>query len=131
VGNVLFATQTNGAAVSGAAVTRTARQISADAAAGLVRSGDWIDYGAALAQPDAFDRPLAARFGEIRNVGIRGCLSMRPRAVIEADPAREHFSFYNWHLGGYDRKHGDVGLQDYIPCNLGEVPDYSDASSTR
>jgi acyl-CoA hydrolase len=124
VGNVLFSIQTKGAAVSGTAFARTARQISAEAAAGLVRSGDWIDYGAVLAQPDAFDRALATRIGELRNVGIRGCLSTRPRAVIEADPAREHVSFYNWHLGGYDRKHSDVGLQDYIPCNLGEVPDY-------
>ena len=33
-------------------------------------------------------------------------------------------SFFNWHLGGYDRKQSDVGLMNYIPCNLGEIPDY-------
>ena len=49
---------------------------------------------------------------------------MRPRAVVEADPEGEHFSFFNWHLGGYDRKQCDAGLQNYIPCNLGEIPDY-------
>ena len=30
-----------------------AKTISAGEAAGLVRSGDWLDYGAVLAQPDA------------------------------------------------------------------------------
>ena len=37
-------------------MTRTtpAKTISAPEAAGLVRSGDWLDYGAVLAQPDAF-----------------------------------------------------------------------------
>ena len=103
---------------------RLARRISAEAAAALVRSGDWLDYGAGLAQPDAFDKALARRVGELRNVGIRGCLSLRPRAVVESDLQREHFSFFNWHLGGYDRKQSDAGLQNYIPCNLGEIPDY-------
>src|SRR4051794_39097103 len=103
---------------------KSARHISADAAAALVRSGDWIDYGAGLGQPDAFDKALAMRIGELREVNIRGCLSTRARAVVEADPEREHVSFYNWHLGGYDRRQCDVGQQDYIPCNLGEIPDY-------
>ena len=31
---------------------------------------------------------------------------------------------FNCHLSGYDRKHTDAGLQNYIPCNLGEIPDY-------
>ena len=104
--------------------TRTARHITAEAAAALVKSGDWVDYGAVLSQPDAFDVALAARINELSNVNIRGCLSLRPRAVIDADPGREHASFFNWHLSGYDRKHADLGRQNYIPCNLGEIPDY-------
>ena len=49
---------------------------------------------------------------------------MRPRAVLEADPQRETFHWFNWHYSGYDRKQGDAGLASYIPCNLGEIPDY-------
>ena len=104
--------------------TRSARRISSREAAALVRSGDWIDYGATLAQPDVFDQALAERVGELHNVSIRGCLSVRPRAVVEADPGREHFNYFNWHFSGYDRKKGDAGLQHYIPCNLGEISDY-------
>lgn len=61
----------------GVTVSKSARRISADGAAALVRSGDWIDYGAGLAQPDAFDKALAQRIGGLRNVSIRGCLSTR------------------------------------------------------
>lgn len=103
---------------------RAAQPITPEEAAGLVRSGDWVDYGAALGQPDAFDRALARRVDELHDVNIRACLSVRPRAVLGADPQREHFNFFNWHFGGYDRKQGDAGRQHYIPCNLGEIPDY-------
>jgi acyl-CoA hydrolase len=47
--------------------------ISAEQAAGLVKSGMWLDYGAALCQPDVFDKALAARKQELINVKIRSC----------------------------------------------------------
>ncbi len=103
---------------------KTARRITAAEAAGLVNSGDWVDYGAVLSQPDVFDRALADRKSELRDVKFRACLSLRPRAVLEADPGREHFQWYNWHYGGYDRNKHDAGLCHYIPCNLGEITDY-------
>jgi acyl-CoA hydrolase len=103
---------------------RSARRITAAECAGLVNSGDWVDYGAVLSQPDVFDRALADRKAELWDVKIRACLSLRPRAVLEVDPQREHFQWYNWHFGGYDRKKHDAGLCHYIPCNLGEIPDY-------
>ena len=77
-----------------------ARRISAADAAGLVRTGDWLEYGATLCQPDVFDQALAERKAELRDVKIRACLSLRPRAVLEADPLREHFHWFNWHFGG-------------------------------
>ena len=103
---------------------RAAREITPETAAALVKSGDWLDYGATFNQPDAFDRALAARRDELRDVSIRNCLSMRPRATLEGDPERKHFAFYNWHFSGYDRKKHDAGLCHYIPCHLGEIPDY-------
>ena len=102
----------------------SARRISPADAANLVKSGDWVEYGTTLCQPDVFDQALAERKDELRDVKIRGCLSMRPRAVLAADPLREHFHWFNWHYSGYDRRQGDAGLANYIPCNLGEIPDY-------
>jgi acyl-CoA hydrolase len=84
----------------------------------------WLDYGVALSQPDLFDRALAERKDELENVKIRSCLSMRPRAVLEADPEGKHFHFFSWHFSGYDRKQHDCGRCNYVPVNLGEVPDY-------
>ena len=101
-----------------------AQRISAEAAAALVRSGMWIDYGAVLAQPDAFDRALAARSGELQGVKIRACLSTKPRAVLEADPDARSFFWLNSHFGGYDRRKSDAGVGNYLPVNLGEIPDY-------
>ena len=58
-----------------------AKQISADEAAGFVKSDMWLDYGTGLCQPDVFDRALAARITSVTNVKVRHCLTMRPRAV--------------------------------------------------
>ncbi len=103
-----------------------ARTVTAEAAAGLVKSGMWLDYGAVLAQPDAFDKALAARVTELHDVKIRSTLSSRPRAVLEADPNGEHFYMMSLHFSGYDRKMHDAGRCDYMPVNLGEIDDYYD-----
>ena len=84
----------------------------------------WLDYGVALCQPDVFDKALAARRESLENVKIRSCLTMRPRAVVEADPEGKHFFWFSWHFSAYDRKKHDAGRCNYMPLNLGEVPDY-------
>jgi len=98
--------------------------ITAERAAGLVRSGTWLDYGAVLCQPDVFDKALAARKDDLKNVKIRSCISTKPRAVLEADPGGEHFHMFSLHFSGYDRQKHDAGRCNYMPLNLGEVPDY-------
>jgi len=101
-----------------------ARRISPQEAAGFVASGMWIDYGASLCQPDVFDAALARRTDELHGVKIRACLTLRPRAVLEADPQGEHFFWINLHFSGYDRRKHDAGIANYLPVNLGEIPDY-------
>ncbi len=101
-----------------------AQNISAEAAAQMVQSGMWIDYGASLSQPDVFDRALAARKAELKNVKVRNCLTVRPRAILEADPETEAFYALSLHYSGYDRKKSDAGQLGYLPVNLGEIPDY-------
>jgi acyl-CoA hydrolase len=89
-----------------------------------VSSGDWVEYGTGIGQPDVFGAALAGRVEELEDVQIRACLTVRPRAVLEADPGREHFPLVQLALTGYDRAKGDIGLADLIPCNLAEIPDY-------
>ena len=101
-----------------------ATAISADEAAAFVRSGMWLDYGASLCQPDVFDRALGARINELTNVKIRHCLTMRPRAVLDADPTGHHVYGFSLHYSAYDRRQHDCGRCNYLPVNLGEIPDY-------
>lgn len=98
--------------------------VSSAAAAALVRSGDWIDYGFGLSQPDSFDRALAERRADLTDVKIRSALTLSPRATFDADPHGRHFQFFNWHFSQYDRKQHDAGRCNYIPMNFGETPDY-------
>jgi len=102
----------------------SAATISAEEAAGFVASGMWLDYGTSLCQPDLFDQALGARIHELTNVKIRHCLTMRPRAVFEADPDGRHVHSFSLHYSGYDRRKHDCGRCNYVPVNLGEIPDY-------
>jgi acyl-CoA hydrolase len=103
---------------------KQAKQVSAQTAAESVKSGDWVDFGFALGQPDLFDQALAARAAQLQRVRIRAALTVRSRAVLEADPTGEHFLWFNWHFSGYDRRQHDAGRCNYIPMNFGEAPDY-------
>jgi len=100
------------------------KTISADQAAALVKSGGWIDYGFGLGQPDRFDQALAARAAELSDVKVRGCLALRPRAAIEADPEARHLIYLSWYFSGLERRMHDRGLCHHIPMNFGEAPDY-------
>ncbi len=98
--------------------------VSAEQAAAEVKSGDWVEYGFGLGQPDLFDRALAERAAKLERVKIRGCLAMRPRAAVEADPEARHLAYLSWYFSGLERKLHDRGLAHHIPMNFGEAPDY-------
>jgi acyl-CoA hydrolase len=98
--------------------------ITTEEAAALARPGDWVDYGTCLSQPDVFDAALACRVAEFEGVKVRSCISVRPRAVVEADPEGRAFTWFSWHFSAWDRAAYDRGLAHYMPVNLGEVPDY-------
>ncbi len=101
-----------------------AKTISADAAAALVESGHWIDYAGWLSQPELFDQALARRATALRDVRIRACMTLSPRAVLQADPHGDHFLWFSWHFSGYERACNQDGRCNYIPMNFGEAPDY-------
>ena len=100
------------------------KTVSAEQAAALVESGSWLDYGFGLGQPIRFDRALAARVPQLSDVKVRGCLALRPRAAIEADPHARHLVYLSWYFSGLERQMHDRGLCHHIPMNFGETPDY-------
>ena len=100
------------------------KTVSPEAAAAVVKAGDWIDYGFGVGQPDLFDRALAERIRTLEGVRLRATLSMRPRAAVEADPEARHLEMYSWYFSGIERALHDRGLCQHIPMNFGEAPDY-------
>jgi acyl-CoA hydrolase len=46
------------------------------------------------------------------------------RSALLAGQDNDHFFLFSWHFSGYDRKRHDAGRCNYMPLNLGEVPDY-------
>ena len=100
------------------------KKISAEKAALLVSSGDWVDYGMISQMPVLFDNALAERREELTDVKLRGGLLMHPLATVESDPERKAFQYHSWHLGAIERKYADRGLCSYIPMNYSSQPKY-------
>ena len=46
--------------------------VSAEKAASVVKSGDWVDYGWTTGTPVAVDAAIAKRLPELENVNFRG-----------------------------------------------------------
>ena len=80
----------------------------------LVKDGDWVDYSQTCSFPQALDRALAARSGELRDVKIRNAVSMLPVATVENDPGHS-FTYNLWHCSGLDRKYIDQGRAYHTP----------------
>jgi acyl-CoA hydrolase len=98
--------------------------LSPEQAAALVKSGDWLDFGFGLGQPDLFDHALAARVPSLSGLKLRASLALRRCAAVEADPLGQHLCYLSWYFSGVERKLHDRGLCHHIPMNFGETPDY-------
>lgn len=98
--------------------------ISAQDAAQLVKSGDWLDYSLSCGQPIEIDKALALRSSELRDVKVRSAVSLRMPEIMKNDDAGEHFKWHSLHLSGIDRKIIDKGWGSYIPIRLSETPRY-------
>ena len=77
-----------------------------------------------LSQPTVLDAALARRKNELKDVKIRGTLTLEPRQVVIADPKREAFTFCNWHFGGYERKLQELDLCNFIPMVYRNKPGF-------
>ncbi|MGE5390524.1 MAG: butyryl-CoA:acetate CoA-transferase [Deltaproteobacteria bacterium] len=98
--------------------------ISAEGAAKLVKSGDWVDYGWCVCASYAVDQAIAARAEELTDVKFRGGVTMWMPAIAKVENAGEHFVWNSWHCSGVDRKINDMGFGYYMPIRYSEVPRY-------
>lgn len=97
-------------------------------AAKQVKSGDYIDYGFFNGKPVAFDRALAARKAELKDVVVQTCVTLLPvPEVVLKDPLGEAFTYHDVHFSPLTRIMQSKGAQNiyYAPPVLGEAEMYS------
>lgn len=95
--------------------------ITADQAAKLVKSGDWVEYGFGINCARDFDEALARRVNELTDVKIRCDIGAYQHFTAEADPQGTHFLWNSWHVSGQDKKFIGKNLF-YIPMKFHENP---------
>lgn len=95
---------------------------TAEEAVKVVKSGDWVDYGWCTNHPIALDKALAARKDELRDVKVRGGVTMWMPEITKADDAGEHFTWNSWHCSGIDRKIMKKGMGFFSPMRYSELP---------
>ncbi len=95
---------------------------TADQAVQAVKSGDWVDYGWCANHPVALDKALAARKDELRDVKVRGGVTMWMPEIAKAEDAGDHFTWNSWHCSGIDRKIIGKGMGFFSPMRYSELP---------
>ena len=95
---------------------------TAEEAAKVVKSGDWVDFGWCTGTPDVLDKALAARAEELVDVNIRGGILLNPLALAQVPNANKHFSWNSWHMSGIERKMINDGIAYYAPLRYSELP---------
>ncbi len=100
------------------------KMITAEEAAALVKSGDWVDYGWTTATPVAIDAALAARAEELENVNFRGGILMWTPEIFKVPNVKDHFTWNSWHMSGFERRAVKDGFCFYCPVKYSELPRY-------
>ena len=104
---------------------------SAAEAVKVVKSGDWVDYGWCTNHPYTLDKALAARQNELKDVKVRGGVTMWMPEICKAEDAGEHFTWNSWHCSGMDRKIISKGMGYFGPMRYSELPRfYRDGNAT-
>ena len=98
--------------------------ITADAAAAMVKSDDWVDYGWAVNTTVAVDAAIAKRLPELENVNFRGGILMWVPAIFQIEDPAAHMTWNSWHMGGIERKAVAQGFSFYAPIRYSELPRY-------
>lgn len=97
----------------------------------VIKSGDWVDYGLCLNQPYTLDKALSARRSELKDVKVRGAITMWMPEICKGEDAAKHFVWHSWHCSGIDRKLISEGMGFFMPMRYGELPRfYRDGNAT-
>jgi len=95
--------------------------VTAEEAAKVVKSGDWVEYCFGIHMPVDFEAALAKRVNELEDVNIRCDIGSYPHLTLEADDTNQHFTWNSWHVAAHDKKYIGKSLY-YIPMKFHENP---------
>ena len=98
--------------------------VSAEKAAAVVKSGDWVDYGWTTGTPVAVDAALAKRMPELNDVNFRGGILLWVPEIFKIENPAEHMTWNSWHMSGIERKAIAQGFAFYSPIRYSELPRY-------
>ena len=104
--------------------------VSAEKAASVVKSGDWVDYGWTTGTPVAVDAAIAKRLPELENVNFRGGILMWVPEIFKIENPAAHMTWNSWHMSGIERKAIAQGFSFYAPIRYSELPRYYRDSKT-
>lgn len=102
----------------------TKKLVTADEAAKVIKSGDWVDYGWAATTPVTVDKAIAKRMNELTDVNFRGGILMWVPEIFKIDNPADHLTWNSWHMGGIERKAVAQGFSFYSPIRYSELPRY-------
>ena len=105
--------------------------VSAEKAASVVKSGDWVDYGWTTGTPVAVDAAIAKRLPELENVNFRGGILMWVPEIFKIENPAAHMTWNSWHMSGIERKAIAQGFSFYAPIRYSELPRYYRESATK
>ncbi|MEQ8236019.1 MAG: acetyl-CoA hydrolase/transferase C-terminal domain-containing protein [Syntrophomonadaceae bacterium] len=95
--------------------------VTAEEAAKVVKSGDFIEYGFGVNSSFDFDQALAKRIDELWDVNLKCDIGAYQHFTAEADPSGEHFTWNSWHVAAHDKKFIMKNLF-YLPMKFHELP---------
>lgn len=100
------------------------KTVTPEEAVSVIKSGDWVDYGAFCTAPVYLDKFLAQRADELRDVKVRALAFPGVAAISSVSPDNSSFVYNNWHFSGGDRKSHDQGNCYFIPFVYHEGPSH-------
>lgn len=97
---------------------------TAQAAASIVQSGDWVDFGYCAMMPEAIDEALAERLPQLEDVKLRGGILLRWPKIFDIENPERHLAWHTTHATGVDRRAFAGGFAYYLPLRYSELPRY-------
>jgi len=99
------------------------KQVTADQAAAMVKSGDYVEFGYCLSKAIALDKALARRKDELFNVNVHCSNTLTKVFIAEADPEGDHFIYSTGHCSTSERPL--IGkFAFYVPSSFGQNPEW-------